>query len=336
MELTPRHHEVRSFLGEAGWEGAALAPLAGDASPRRYLRLTRGAETAVLMDAGPASGEDVRPFLRITGWLRARGLSAPEILAQSAEAGLLLLEDLGDALYARVAASDPASETELYAAATDLLAAHAAPAPEGLAPYDMAVLQREAGLVPDWYLPGASADAAADYAGLLAEALAPASEARGVLVLRDYHAENLIWLPERTGAARVGLLDYQDALSGHPAYDLVSLLEDARRDTAPELRSAMRARFLAARPELSAEAFGAAYAALGAQRNLKILGIFARLCRRDGKPRYLELMPRVWGHLMQDLAHPALAPLAAWAARHLPPPEPAHRAAIASEAARDA
>ncbi len=199
------------------------------------------------------------------------------------------------------------------------------------------MLAREAALVREWWLPAAtgaapSPELAAEFDGLVAQATATVEPVREVLVLRDYHGDNLIWLPERAGVARIGLLDYQDALAGHAAYDLMSLLEDARRDTSLELREAMIARYLGRRPELDGAAFRAAYAALGAQRNLKIVGIFARLAIRDGKPRYLDLIPRVWGHLMRDLADPALAPLAGWVARHLPPPEPATLARVAAVA----
>ncbi|MFQ5567270.1 MAG: aminoglycoside phosphotransferase family protein, partial [Paracoccaceae bacterium] len=208
-----------------------------------------------------------------------------------------------------------------------------------LPPYDAAVLAREAALAREWWLPAAAGatpppDLAAEFDGLIAGATSAVEPVRDVLVLRDYHADNLIWLPGRKGVARAGLLDYQDALAGHAAYDLMSLLEDARRDTSAELREAMIGRYLEQRPELDGEAFRAAYAALGAQRNLKIVGIFARLAIRDGKPRYLDLIPRVWGHLMRDLAHPALAPLAGWVARHLPAPEPAALARVAARAER--
>jgi N-acetylmuramate 1-kinase len=334
--MTARDDAIAGFLRAAGWGDATIAPLAGDASNRRYLRLAQPGATAVLMDAPPERGEDVRPFLAVTEWLRDRGLSAPRALASDPEAGLLLLEDLGDDLFVRHVAGHPAEEPTLYGAAVDLLARLAASPPPArigsgasameLAPYDAAVLAREAGLFTGWWLPAVSTVSpgmAADYAGLVAEATAGVEQAREVLVLRDYHAENLLWLPRRAGAARVGLLDYQDALAGHPAYDLVSLLEDARRDTTLELQATMFARYLRARPELDADAFRAAYCALGAQRNLKIIGIFARLARRDGKPRYLGLVPRVWRHLQRDLAHPALAPLAQWVARHAPLPEPA-------------
>lgn len=331
-----------AFLAEAGWAGAAVEPLAGDASPRRYFRLRRPDGTpAVLMDAPAARGEDIGPFLALTRWLRAEGFSAPEPLHADPAAGLLLLEDLGDALYARVASASPAEEPALYARAVDLLAALAArPAParagaaHAVAPYDRPTLLREARLATDWYLAGATGaapppDLLAEFEALLAAACAPVEGTTACLVLRDYHALNLIWLPDRPGLAAVGLLDYQDALRGHPAYDLVSLLEDARRDLAPGLAEAMLARHLAA-TGAEPEAFRTAFAALGAQRNLKIIGIFARLRLRDGKPQYLRLIPRVWGHLAADLAHPALAPLAAFVRRHLPPPGPAVLARLAA------
>jgi aminoglycoside/choline kinase family phosphotransferase len=339
-ERTPgRDAELAAFLRAAGWPRQAARPLAGDASNRRYLRLEpeAGRAGAVLMDAPPEKGEDVRPFVAITHWLRQHGFSAPAIAAADTARGFLLLEDLGDDLYTRLLTGAPEREVDLYGAAVDLLAELAAiPAPAtlgpedcrvGLPPYDAAVLAREAALVREWWLPAASGAApspelTAEFDGLVAQGTALAEPVRDVLVLRDYHADNLIWLPQRAGVARTGLLDYQDALAGHAAYDLMSLLEDARRDTSPELREAMIGRYLGRRPEVDAEAFRAAYSALGAQRNLKIVGIFARLAIRDSKARYLDLIPRVWGHLMRDLAHPALAPLAGWVARHLPPPKP--------------
>ena len=347
MSAEPRAAARAAFLARTGWAGAAVAPLAGDASPRRYFRLTGGPAPAVLMDADPATGEDIRPFAALTALLRARGFSAPEPYDADPAGGFLLLEDLGDALYARVCAAEPATEPELYAAAVDLLAAlHAAPAPAQatalpalgiptlpIPPYDGAALLEEARLAVDWWAPLAGAplppDALAEFDATLLAACAPVSEARTALVLRDYHAENLLWLPGRTGLARVGLLDYQDALRGHPAYDLVSLAEDARRDLAPGLAERLLTRYAAA-TGADPEALALAAAILAAQRNLKIVGIFARLCRRDGKPRYLGLLPRVWAHLMRDLAHPALAPLAAFVARRVPAPDPATLARAAA------
>jgi len=346
MTGAARDAAVRAFLDAHGWGGAALSPLAGDASNRRYLRLSRDGVPAVLMDAPPERGEDVRPFVAMTDWLRGQGLSAPEIYARDLGAGLLLLEDLGDALYARHIAADPRSEADLYGAAVDLLvhmadcppppAIGSAGAETPLASYDGAVLLREAALVTDWWLPGAtgaaaSPDLAAEFGGLIAQATQPVASARDIVVLRDYHAENLFWLPDRPGLGRIGLLDYQDALAGHAAYDLVSVLEDARRDTAPALQEAMLARYLAARPGIDGNAFRHAYAVLGAQRNLKIVGIFARLALRDGKPAYAGLIPRVWRHLQRDLAHPALAPLAAFVRRHVPEPDAAARARLVAK-----
>lgn len=335
--MTPRAAAAAAFLAGAGWSAAQVAPLAGDASPRRYFRLSGGpgGAGAVLMDADPALGESVRPFAALTGWLREAGLSAPDILAADPGGGFLLLEDLGDALFTRVCAGDAAAEGDLYAAAVDVLARlHAAPPParaagwgceSTLAPYDAATLGREARLAVEWWAPAAGRalppDAAAEFDALVRAACAAVASDRRALVLRDYHADNLIWLPGRAGAARVGLLDYQDALIGAPEYDLISLLEDARRDTSPGLRAAMRARYAGLRGAgFDAGAFDVACAALAAQRNLKIVGIFARLARRDGKPGYLGLIPRVWDHLRRDLAHPELRALRAFVERWIPPP----------------
>jgi len=340
--MIPRAAALRSFLDGAGWAGIEAAPLAGDASNRRYLRLGAGRSRAVVMDAPAERGEDVRPFLQVTEILRGAGLSAPEIYAADTDRGFLLIEDLGDDLYARILAKNSAPEPAFYAAAVDLLAdcadasARQAEA-AALPPYDIAKLLAEARLALDWYVPGVSGepappDLAAEIEARLAEALAPLAEAGSVLVHRDYHAENLLWLPERQGHARVGLLDYQDAVLGHPAYDLVSLLEDARRDTGPELREAMIARYLARRGTEGQPEFRAAYATLGAQRNLKIIGIFARLCLRDAKPRYLGLIPRVWAHLMGDLAHRDLSGLREAVMRALAPPNPDALSRIAAKA----
>ncbi len=325
--MADREAIIRAFLDRAGWAGATRRPLAGDASFRRYDRVTdtAGGRRAVLMDAPPGK-EDVRPFLAVDAHLRAQGLSAPEVLAADAEAGLVLLEDLGDALYTRVLDAGEGDEATLYAAAVDVLAALHARPPEGLdpPPYDDDLLMAEVALFIDWFLPAATGaavdDATRDAFRAAWRAVFPLARAAPPrLTLRDYHADNLIWLPARAGLRRVGLLDFQDAVLGAPAYDLVSLLEDARRDVAPETVAAMRARYLAARPETDADAFDAAYAMLGAQRNCKIVGIFTRLWRRDGKPAYLDHLPRVWAHLARDLAHPTLAPLRAWFDEAAPP-----------------
>ena len=340
----PRSEARAAFLTDAGCAPEAARPLSGDASHRRYFRLA--SPRAMLMDAPPETGEDVRPFVAVTHWLRAQGFSAPEILAADLARGFLLLEDLGDALFTPVLAQAPYREAGLYAAATDLLSSLgeiSAPEVIGppdcrlpLPPYDTAALTRESALLTEWWLPAATNSPAcgaltADLTALVTGATAEVATARNTVVLRDYHADNLIWLPERAGDARIGLLDYQDALAGHAAYDLMSLLEDARRDTAEDLQQAMIARYLDRRPDLDAEAFRAAYAALGAQRNMKIVGIFARLALRDRKPRYLQMIPRVWAHLGCDLAHPALASLQRWVTQNVPAPEPAMLARIAAQ-----
>ena len=313
---------IAAFLAAHGWGGATRAPLAGDASLRRYERLRDGdGRGAVLMDAPPP--EDVRPFLRVAGLLRGWGYSAPRVLAADAERGLVLLEDLGDDLFSRLLASGRAADEEpLYAAAVDLLVAlqrRPPAADDPLPPYDDARMLEEVERLLLWYEPAAGLGEAAReaYRRLWLDLFPLARVGPPRLVYVDYHADNLIWLPERAGHARVGLLDFQDARVGPPAYDLVSLLEDARRDVAPALAEAMIRRYLAARPELDPDSFRAAYVILGAQRNAKILGLFSRLARRDGKRRYLALQPRVRGYLERDLAHPALDALRGWFGEHL-------------------
>lgn len=333
--MTPRAARIAAFLDASGWGEATRAPLAGDASNRRYERLTSAPGTgmnhdrAVLMDAPPEKGEDTRPFVRIARHLSALGLSAPAILAEDSAAGLLLLEDLGDDLYARVVLERRADETELYAAAVDaLIVLHNHPPPFGLPTYDPGLMAEKAALAGQWYAGGSAPVAETDSdhpaARTLADSIAPLLTLHcpdaTVLIQRDYHAENLLWLPDRHGVERVGLLDFQDALAGHPAYDLVSLLEDARRDVPAPLQSAMLARYLAA-AGTDPDAFRRAYALLGAQRNLRILGVFARLSLHYGKPHYVDLIPRVWGHLQHDLAHPDLTDLKHTVDRTLPLPD---------------
>jgi len=317
--MTERDSEIRAFLGRHGFAGARRLPLAGDASVRRYERLRGGPRPAVLMDAPPAT-IDVRPFLAVAGWLRDAGLSAPEVLAADPAAGLVLLEDLGDELFGRALARG-GDEGLLYRAAVDLLLIlHRAPPPAALPRYDDAWLLREAGLLVEWYAPALDEPVKADYRAIWQDLLPAARVGGDGFVYVDYHADNLLWLPGRSGVARVGLLDFQDARSGPPAYDLASLLEDARRDVDPGIAHAMVERYLAARPELDADAFRAAYALLAAQRNAKILGLFSRLAQRDGKPHYLNLQPRVRAHLRRDLRHPLLSPLRLWFERHLQQP----------------
>jgi len=302
------------FLAANGWGGARVGPLAGDASFRRYFRVIDGARSAVLMDAPPPH-EDPRPFVAVARWLLDRGFAAPAIIAGDMDRGLVLLEDFGDVRLREEIDADPAAELLLYRPAVDLLVAlHRHPAAE-VELYDRAVLQREAALFVDWYCPAIGLGV--DRAGWTAAWDAVLDHARPsapVTVLRDYHAENLMLVgPDR----RLGLLDFQDALAGHPAYDLVSLLQDARRDVDEGVEQAMLAHYRAATGV--GEDFAAAYHVLGAQRNAKILGIFTRLWKRDGKPRYPALCPRVWTYLGRDLTQPVLAPVAAWFDRNVPP-----------------
>jgi aminoglycoside/choline kinase family phosphotransferase len=314
VDMTPPG-SAPAFLASAGWAGADILPVAGDASFRRYFRVVEGDRSAILMDAPPPH-EDPRPFLAVARWLTEHGFAAPAILHEDLTQGLVLLEDFGDVRLRETVDAEPARELGLYGAAVDLLVRlHDAPA--GVeAPYDLAVYQREAGLFIEWYCPAVGLEVdAAGYRDAWDAVLAPLLDGhRPVTVLRDYHAENLMLIE---GGEGLGLLDFQDALAGHPAYDLVSLLQDARRDVPEATEAAMLARYRAATG--AGEAFDIAYHVLGAQRNAKILGIFTRLWKRDGKPRYPALCPRVWAYLERDLAHPALKPVADWFAANVPP-----------------
>lgn len=314
--------KAADFVKAAGWSTATRTPLAGDASSRRYERLT-GVSSAILMDAPPGQADSVADFVRIDRHLRGLGLSAPFILAQDIDAGFLLLEDLGDGLFPAVIADAPTMEETLYQAATDvLLHLQAHPPLPGLPDLSAQDWAGAAGLVIDWYRLASvgTRDGRADLVGILTETLRRLADGPRVMILRDYHAENLLYLPNRDGLARVGLLDFQLAQMGQPGYDLVSLLQDARRDVPPALETAMIQRFAEAHHRDLAE-FQASYAALGALRALRILGIFARLCLAEGKPRYLAMIPRVWAHLQRNLSHPDLAELRQIFAALLPPPD---------------
>ncbi len=317
--MTALPQGLAEFVAHAGWEGADIDPLPGDASFRRYFRLTRaGSGTAMLMHAPPPQ-EDPAPFLHVAHWLNAHGMRGPAILAEDAAQGWVLTEDFGNDRMRDWLDLNPADERAAYEAAVEALTAlHRLP-PGPFPAYDMAVYAREAALLTEWYCPaqGLAVDAAG-YAAAWEEVLAPllARQNPGVTVLRDYHAENIMLLGGKATTPQ-GLIDFQDALVGHPAYDLVSLLQDARRDVPEVLEAAMLAHYCAA-AGVCGDDFLADYARLGAQRNVKIVGIFTRLDRRDGKPKYLAMIPRVWAAMERDLAHPALAPVARWFDANIP------------------
>ena len=322
--MPDRNAAIQAFLAGTPWRDAGRDPLPGDASFRRYERLVGGPSPAMLMDAPPPE-EDVRPFVRIARHLLGLGLSAPAIHAADEAQGLLVIEDFGDATYTRLLAAGTA-EPALYELATDtLIALHRHPdaARVDAPPYDLDAYLTEARLLTDWFLPAmdATPDAAAiaAYEEIWRDVLPEAQSVPETLVLRDFHVDNLMALDGRDGVRRCGLLDFQDALIGPVAYDMVSLLNDARRDVPDTIRQAMTARYLAAFPDLDPGAYAAAAAILSAQRNCKIIGIFTRLSRRDGKSGYLGHIPRVWRLLEADMAHPSLAPLADWIGRHAPP-----------------
>lgn len=347
-----RMRAIHRLLAGAGWLEARRAHLQGDASARAYERLTKpDGSTAILMIAprrpdGPPVrrgkpysaiarlAESVHAFVALARGLRERGFSAPAILAQDLEAGLLLLEDFGGAFVVDENGPIP----ERYEASARLLARlHGfdlpadLPVAEGvlhtIPPYDLEALIIEVELMLDWYLPhvGASlvsAAARAEFIGLWTDALTEIRAAEPTWTLRDYHSPNLMWLPDRQGHARVGLLDFQDAVMGHPAYDLVSLGQDARVDVAPALELHLLGCYAAERrhadPDFDLADFARAYAILGAQRATKIVGIFARLDKRDGKPVYLRHLPRVEAYLRRNLDHPALSALKSWYQSHAP------------------
>jgi len=315
--IPPAH--APDFLAAWGWEGAEILPLAGDASFRRYFRVVCGERSAVLMDAPPPH-EDPRPFISVAEWLIGTGLSAPEILARDLEKGLLLLGDFGSVRLRETLDEDPDRERELYELATDVLVhLHGHRPMEGLRPHGLEQWLDELALFTDWYCPAVGAEVDLEgYRKAWTEVLEPiANDGLGpVTVLRDYHAENIMLVEGRGGVAHFGLLDFQDALAGHPAYDLASVLEDARRDVPEAIERQMIDRYVAATGH--DEEFRRAYWALAAQRNTRILGVFTRLWKRDNKPGYRRFQPRMWGLVERDLAQPHLKPVRDWFDRNIP------------------
>ncbi|MGH7248713.1 MAG: aminoglycoside phosphotransferase family protein, partial [Pseudomonadota bacterium] len=354
-ERAERIGKVRAFLDQSGFGEAERRRLQGDASTRVFERLTLNRQAFVLMNApSHADGPPLRdgkpysamahlaettiPYVALTAALRDRNISAPAILNADTAQGLIIMEDLGDQ---RIVGGDPPAPIETrYEAALDLLISlhqrrlpvvlSVAPHLEHRLPYyDMEAFLIEAELLLDWYLPHVKAPAAestrAEFLALWRQALTPAVEAPPTWVLRDYHSPNLFWLNDRQDIARIGVLDFQDAVIGPAAYDVASLLQDARVDVPESLEVALLSRYVRARNSddqlFQTAAFAQIYATLACQRTTKILGIFARLDRRDGKPQYLRNIPRLWGYLQRSLAHPALAALQDWYADNVPVPK---------------
>jgi aminoglycoside/choline kinase family phosphotransferase len=315
-----REAQRTAFLARAGFAGALLVALPADASTRRYFRLDGAG--LLLMDSPPHS-EPIGPFVRVARQLQGLGLSAPALLQVDEEAGLALIEDFGHDTYTRLLAAGH-SEGELYRLAVDaLVELHRAPPATGLAAYDARHLSEECALFIDWYAPlligkVAALDLRDEYLALFADACADVAQRREALVLRDFHVDNLMLLQGREGVAACGLLDFQDALVGAAAYDLMSLLEDARRDMSEARRVALLTHYLMQRPELDAPRFLEDYRRLAAQRHAKVLGIFVRLAGRDGKHGYLAHLPRTLGLFVRALNAEAFAPLCDWLDRHLP------------------
>jgi len=358
--MSEREARKRALLAEAGLADARRVPLPGDASTRTYERLVLpSGATLMLMDQVAAaesapcepdwdeatrraagwnamarlSAGRVEAFAAVAGFLRDRGLSAPEIVAMDIPAGLAVIEDLGEGVYANLIAEGGADEPELYFGAVDALARlHAEPPPAVLAAgearwdlldYDAVALKAGADLFVEWQPKldprlDIGEAALAEWDAAWTPIVRRGAEGAAVVAHRDYHAENLLWLPERQGAARVGMIDFQDAVRAHPSWDLHSLLQDARRDVAPELEAAALERYFAARAGVDREAFMADYAALAALNEVRILGVFARLVHRDGKPRYRQFMPRMWRQVERNLPAPGLEAVRAWFERHVP------------------
>lgn len=320
--MTARDSLRARFLAAHGWNGASSRHLAGDASFRRYYRLERGDDRAIVMDAPPPD-EDVGRFLAAGAWLAGAGVTTPSVYARDPSNGFLLIEDLGDGVIGPSIDGGADPVPFLERAVDVLLHWHQRSAPLGLTPFDDALRIERALLLVDWYYPAVAgeplgAEARARYERIWRDLLASSRYGDPVFVHRDYFADNLIWLPERAGLAQLGVIDFQDGGAGPPAYDLMALTQDARRDIAPSVREALVARYLAGRPDLDPACFRLSLDVLAAQRHCRVIGLFTRLACRDGKPGYLDHIPRLWRYLDTLLAEPALAPLAGWLEEHLP------------------
>ncbi|MEP2718042.1 phosphotransferase [Pseudophaeobacter sp.] len=334
--MTNRETQISGFLQRTGRGDWSRTAVAGDASARRYERLTNSdGRSLILMDAPPETGETIRPFVRIANFLRSQDVSAPIIVAEDPDQGLLLTEDLGDQRFYEILKADPGQEDALYALATDLLVhLHKTPASNltvALEPLGPRLMAEMSSLVITCYRDGilgtSNSGLLPRFENQFEDILRQTIKGEAVFVHRDFHVQNLMYLPEREGLAQIGVIDFQDARTGHPAYDLVSLLQDARRDVPAAIEARMIDRYLQG-SGLDASGFRTAYAVIGVQRNLRILGIFARLAQERGKPQYLDLVPRVWAHVVRGLEHPALAQLAEWLLKELPASTPENLAKL--------
>jgi N-acetylmuramate 1-kinase len=321
-----RQKEIDAFLKDAGLQEIRKIRISGDASNRRYQRIFSQGESYMLMDS-PVDKEPVAPFIKVDALLLERGFSAPKIIKQDESRGLLLLEDFGNTLFSKffheaAVEDEQLVQQKLYREAVNILIALSQQGLEGafacddIPHYSEDILEREAGAFGEWFLPEILKgeqlkEAQHSWTLLWRYLISSADLTPEVLVLRDYHVDNLCWLQEREGLQRVGLLDFQDALRGSKAYDLVSLLEDARRDVPPALQALLKSEYIAALG-LDEAKFNRDYALYGAQRNAKILGYFVRLYRRDGKPRYLAMIERVWTYFLADIEHPSLNDVQQW------------------------
>jgi hypothetical protein len=315
---------VDDFLSRHGFGAATRSALPGDASFRRYERLSGGPRPVLLMVCPPGK-EAIAPFARVARHLAGLGLSAPAIIAEDDAAGLALVEDLGEDTFTRLLAAGE-DEAALYILAANALAVlHRVPPPAWAPAWGADEMARAAAAtLLDWWWPAsfgmpAPPSVVADFLSAARSVITPFSADAPVLVLRDFHVDNLLRLPGREGAAACGLLDFQDAGAGHPAYDLASLIEDARRDVPPAVRDAARERYIEAAGVTDVPRFAAALAAHAALRHTRVAALWTRLARRDGKSGYLVHAPRTWALLDAALAHPACEPLAAWFDAHVPP-----------------
>lgn len=311
---------MNAALAQSRWAGWDAVQIAGDASPRRYYRLRHGQETAILMDDAEGGAAALTRFTTIADILRNRGLAAPETFALAPDDGLMIVTDMGGCSLSQEAARTPALEPDLYSAAIDvLITLHKTPAPDGLDPLTPERGAEMIAPLAEYYAPGLPD---APIKAALHHAMQTHCQGGLILAHRDYHADNLVWRADKTGLMRIGLLDFQDAIAAPPAYDMTSLLRDARRDVSPALRHAMIEKYCDA-TQTDLGPFMACFATLGVQRNLRIMGIFAHLAKARNKPGYLNLLPRIWQHLTEDLAHPGLSDLAA-ACAPIPAPTPAY------------